>query len=76
VSPPPSGALWRPVAALAQLRVATVTRDGQLRIELVDTRTWVELVSLSPGAAAAVAVVLTEQARRGGWVDPDHEPGN
>jgi hypothetical protein len=82
VSPPPGGALWRPVDDLAELRVVTVARDGQPRVELVDARTWVELVTLTPGAAAAVAVVLTERARRAGWVHPDpgpgpdHEPGS
>ena len=66
MSRPPGGALWRPVDDLAELRVVTVARDGQPRVELVDARTWVELVTLTPDEAAKLGVMLAAAAGQPG----------
>jgi hypothetical protein len=76
VTTPVAGALWTPAAALADLSVSVAYPAGVdgPRVEVVDRRLWVELISLPPREAAALASVLAEHARRGGWVDP-HHPG-
>lgn len=67
--PIPVGALWAPVDQLDQVDVVLRPAAGGMRVELVDRRSWLELVSLSPGEAAALGAVLGERARRCGWRD-------
>lgn len=76
MSPPPQGALWRPVQRLADLDVTVSRRTaaGEVRVELVDRRSHVELVSLDPREAASLAGLLVSKSARAGWI-AGHEPG-
>lgn len=77
MSPPPQGALWRPIEQLADLDVV-VSRlaAGVVRVELVDRRSHVELVSLDPRGAASLAGLLVSKCARAGWAAGGHEPGS
>jgi hypothetical protein len=63
--------VWSPVEALVDLDVTVANPAGAgQRVELVDKRVWMELVSLTPAEAGALSIVLAERARWAGWVDP------
>ncbi|HEV2929311.1 MAG TPA: hypothetical protein VGW74_11520 [Propionibacteriaceae bacterium] len=61
--PPSRTPVWSPVESLDQLEVIVVERDGRVLVELVDTRTWTVLVSLTPDEAAQFACRLVAKAQ-------------
>lgn len=71
MSVPPG--VWSPVTSIGDVEVRHVDRSGARRVELVDRRLWVELVSLPPAEAVELAELLTAAAGAPGR--HGHEPG-
>lgn len=54
--------IWSPVETLDDVDVILVERNGEQRVEVVDTRAWNVLVSLPPDEAAQSGVQVIARA--------------
>lgn len=72
--PPSRTPVWSPVESLAGIEVRRVTRAGKVEVQVIDRRTWTELVCLPPDEATQLAVEVVTAAGQPAAVHVEGDP--